>query len=220
MGIGRMRKVQRYSNEFKITAIRLAGLPGTLIQDVADPRHPSLYALTMEERVPGREDQRQAPSRYGELARWRRRCLNRNASGTGASLEEGPARERPFKKNYSIRCGKKTDAFAFIERHHKDYGLAFLCKHYGVSRSWYYAWKERPMSNRMKANRALLQQIIAIHEESHETYGGPQVYAALKKEGVPCSEKRVARLMHKAGIKGRREGCPSRPRSTTLLRAA
>jgi transposase InsO family protein len=55
----------------------------------------------------------------------------------------------------------------------------------------------------MKANRALLQQIIAIHEESHETYGGPRVYAALKKEGILCSEKRVARLMHKAGIKGR-----------------
>jgi len=30
-----MRKVQRYSNEFKITAIRLASMPGTLIQDVA-----------------------------------------------------------------------------------------------------------------------------------------------------------------------------------------
>jgi transposase len=31
----RMRRVSRYSNEFKITAIRLAGMPGTLIQDVA-----------------------------------------------------------------------------------------------------------------------------------------------------------------------------------------
>jgi transposase len=30
-----MRRVHRYSNEFKITAIKLAGLPGTLIQDVA-----------------------------------------------------------------------------------------------------------------------------------------------------------------------------------------
>jgi transposase len=35
MGKGRMRRVHRYSNEFKITAIRLAGLPETLIQDVA-----------------------------------------------------------------------------------------------------------------------------------------------------------------------------------------
>lgn len=35
MAKGRTRRVSRYSNEFKITAIRLAGLPGTLIQDVA-----------------------------------------------------------------------------------------------------------------------------------------------------------------------------------------
>jgi transposase len=35
MGTGRMRRVHRYSNEFKITAIRLAGLPDTRIQDVA-----------------------------------------------------------------------------------------------------------------------------------------------------------------------------------------
>ena len=31
----KMRKVGRYSNEFKITAIRLANLPGTYLQDVA-----------------------------------------------------------------------------------------------------------------------------------------------------------------------------------------
>ena len=31
----KMRKVSRYSNEFKVTAIRLASLPGTLIHDVA-----------------------------------------------------------------------------------------------------------------------------------------------------------------------------------------
>ena len=35
MAKGRMRRVHRYSNEFKITAIKLASLPGTLIQDAA-----------------------------------------------------------------------------------------------------------------------------------------------------------------------------------------
>jgi len=35
MAKARMRKVGRYSNEFKITAIRLANLPGTYLQDVA-----------------------------------------------------------------------------------------------------------------------------------------------------------------------------------------
>jgi len=31
----KMRKVHKYSDEFKITAVKLAGMPGTLIQDVA-----------------------------------------------------------------------------------------------------------------------------------------------------------------------------------------
>jgi transposase len=31
----KMRKVHRYSNEFKVTAVKLAGMPGTFIQDVA-----------------------------------------------------------------------------------------------------------------------------------------------------------------------------------------
>jgi putative transposase len=59
------------------------------------------------------------------------------------------------------------------------------------------------MSKRMKANRDLLRQIITIHEKSHETYGSPRVYKALIKEGTPCGKNRIARLMKKAGIKGR-----------------
>ncbi|HME43943.1 MAG TPA: transposase [Syntrophorhabdales bacterium] len=35
MPSAKMRKVHRYSNEFKITAVKLTDLPGTLIQDVA-----------------------------------------------------------------------------------------------------------------------------------------------------------------------------------------
>lgn len=59
------------------------------------------------------------------------------------------------------------------------------------------------MNERMKANRDLLRQIIAIHEKSHETYGSPRVWETLKKQGVSCGENRVAHLMHRAGIKGR-----------------
>jgi putative transposase len=59
------------------------------------------------------------------------------------------------------------------------------------------------MSDRMRANRMLLEQILTIHKGSYETYGSPRVFAALKKKGVPCSEKRIARLMHQAGLQGR-----------------
>lgn len=55
----------------------------------------------------------------------------------------------------------------------------------------------------MKANRSLLTQIVTIHETSHETYGSPRVFEALKKQEVPCSENRVARLMRQAGLQGR-----------------
>jgi len=59
------------------------------------------------------------------------------------------------------------------------------------------------MSDRMKANRMLLKHILVIHTDSHETYGSPRVFAALKKKGVSCSEKLVARLMSQASLTGR-----------------
>jgi transposase len=56
MGTGRMRRVHRYSNEFKITAIRLASLPGTLIQDVAKVLdiHPFMLSRWKKEYREGR----------------------------------------------------------------------------------------------------------------------------------------------------------------------
>jgi transposase InsO family protein len=59
------------------------------------------------------------------------------------------------------------------------------------------------MSNHMKEDRALLKHIVSIHKDSYETYGSPRVYEALKKQGVPCSEKRIARLMGEADLRGR-----------------
>ena len=59
------------------------------------------------------------------------------------------------------------------------------------------------MSNRMKANRALLSQIVTIHQASHETYGSPRVFEDLKHQGVPCGKNRVARLMRQADLQGR-----------------
>jgi putative transposase len=59
------------------------------------------------------------------------------------------------------------------------------------------------MSEHMKANRDLLRQIITIHQESHETYGSPRVWRALKKQGIECGKNRVARLMREADLRGR-----------------
>ena len=81
--------------------------------------------------------------------------------------------------------------------------MTFLCRYYGVSRSGYYAWKHRPVSQQCRANQQLLRKIHHTHERSHGIYGSPRVWEALRQQDVACSENRVARLMRKAGLTGR-----------------
>jgi putative transposase len=65
----------------------------------------------------------------------------------------------------------------------------------GVSRSGYYARRKRPVSAREMANQELYKKIKAVYNENYGVYGSPRIYRALKKQGVACSENRVARLM-------------------------
>lgn len=64
-----------------------------------------------------------------------------------------------------------------------------------VAVSGYYAWRKRPPSVRTQQNVALTEQIKAVYEDSAQTYGSPRIYYELKAQGIPCSEKRIARLM-------------------------
>jgi transposase InsO family protein len=74
-----------------------------------------------------------------------------------------------------------------------------------VSVSGYYAWLKRPESTRKQANKQLLALIKQVHQQSRHTYGSPRVYMDLNKQGVPCSENRVARLMQVNQIAARRK---------------
>jgi len=76
------------------------------------------------------------------------------------------------------------------------------CEALGVSRSGYYAWKDRPEALRTAENRLLTEKMREIHKASRGTYGVPRVMEKLKAEGNSCSKTRVARLMSKAGISG------------------
>ncbi len=43
------------------------------------------------------------------------------------------------------------------------------CEVLGVSRSGYYAWRDRPEADRTKENRNLVEKMKAIHTESRGT---------------------------------------------------
>ena len=93
--------------------------------------------------------------------------------------------------------------FQFIEDHRDEFPITRMCKVLEVSRSGYYAWRGRPPSEREMANQALYKQIKAVYNQTHGTYGSPRIYQELKKQGVPCSENRVARLMRLRGLQAR-----------------
>ena len=99
-----------------------------------------------------------------------------------------------------------------------DAQVAVACRVLGVSRSGYYKWLNRPVSERDRDNELLLKHITEIHAESRHTYGWPRVHAELTLGlGMNVNHKRVARLMRAAGLQGlyqrRRRGGP-RPEVT------
>lgn len=94
--------------------------------------------------------------------------------------------------------------FAFIAEHVKEFPVKLMCRVLGVSRSGYYAWKDRPPSRRAQESARLLGLIRQFHKRSRATYGSPRIWADLRDElGFRCSRKRVARLMRLNGIRAR-----------------
>ncbi len=73
-----------------------------------------------------------------------------------------------------------------------------MCKTLEISRSGFYGWLGRDESDRACEDRRLTALIRGIFKESRRTYGAPRVHWTLRRRGVRCSRKRVARLM-KAG---------------------
>ncbi len=93
-------------------------------------------------------------------------------------------------------------AFGFIEAERARHSVPLLCRLLGVSRSGYYAWKNRPPSERARFDTVLSEKIETIHRNSRATYGAPRVHAELGAIGIRCGRKRVARLMRRAKLKG------------------
>jgi transposase InsO family protein len=96
--------------------------------------------------------------------------------------------------------------FQFIEAHRDEFPVRRMCQVLEVSSSGYYAWRGRPVSQREQENLALVDQIKLVHSDSRKTYGSPRVHAKLRKMGIRCNKKRVARLMRMHNIRGKRRG--------------
>ena len=80
--------------------------------------------------------------------------------------------------------------------------VAAMARVLGVSKAGFYAWLHRPPSAHAAADAALLKRVRTVHASSRQTYGAPRVHAELRAGGEKHGRKRVARLMHVAGLVG------------------
>jgi putative transposase len=96
-----------------------------------------------------------------------------------------------------------VEVFKFIDAEKTSYPIAFMCRRLGVSSAGYYAWKQRPPSQRSLTDARISTLIHQIHAGSRGTYGAPRIHAELADEhSVRCGRKRVARLMRRAQLRG------------------
>ena len=71
-----------------------------------------------------------------------------------------------------------------------------------VSRSGYYAWLKRPVSDRRRNNEILFLKIKKIWDDSRQTYGLPRILDQLGKQDIFVGKSRVEKIMKQNKIEG------------------
>jgi len=86
----------------------------------------------------------------------------------------------------------------------RTYGIKLMSESLSVTRSGYYRWVSTGMiSPKLLTETELLNQILEIFNYSKQRYGSPRITAELRAKGMKVSNKRIARIMKKHGIKSK-----------------
>jgi putative transposase len=93
-----------------------------------------------------------------------------------------------------------------MKRLEVDHPVTVLAPVFGVSRSGYYRWRGAKAGVRAVEDARLKSEIKTLHQQSRGTYGRPRLVAALRRDGVRTSGRRVARLLRELGLRARRKG--------------
>lgn len=93
--------------------------------------------------------------------------------------------------------------YAFIEAHRTTWPVVVQCRVLEVTRSGYYAWRQRPPSVTAQRRQELLAEVRRLHQGPRQVYGSPRVHAELRAQGRRCSRNTVARVMKDAGIRAK-----------------
>lgn len=94
--------------------------------------------------------------------------------------------------------------YAFIRTQESHHRLTRLCTVLGVSRSGYYAWRDRAPSARAQEDHRLLPLLRQIHQETRGHYGAVKLWKEARDRRIPCGRHRVARLRRLGQLEAKR----------------
>jgi transposase InsO family protein len=75
-----------------------------------------------------------------------------------------------------------------------------MCRLLEVTRQGYYAYANRPMSERVQSDATLCERVREIFAASRETYGSPRILRELRNAGFRVGKRRVERAMRGMGL--------------------
>ena len=93
--------------------------------------------------------------------------------------------------------------FIAAENAHTQFDVKFMCRELGVSKSGFYAYQKRGLSQRDRADLALVPQIHAEFQKHPRGCGTRMVTGALRSAGHSVGRKRVRRLMREENLRHR-----------------
>jgi transposase InsO family protein len=93
--------------------------------------------------------------------------------------------------------------YAFIQEHASHWPVPLLCQVLQVSRSGYYGFLAQVPSARQQWRCEIKAQIRRVYQASDGVYGSPRIYRQLRKEGLCCNVKTVAKLMQEEDLAAR-----------------
>ena len=96
---------------------------------------------------------------------------------------------------------------AFIDEHRAKFGVEPICDVLPIAPSVYYEQRARQRCPERRPRRVRQDEIVTDHirrvwQENQEVYGVRKIWKQLRREGRAVARGTVARLMHRAGLRG------------------
>jgi len=88
-----------------------------------------------------------------------------------------------------------------MRKYQHEFSVVAMCRVFKLHRSGFYAWLQKPLSDRAIEDNRLLKLIKKFYVASGGTYGSPWIHRDLRDAGESCSVNRVAKIMSKHKLK-------------------